>query len=134
MSRYLARLAKLEAAVPPPPVVDATPRQQIDLHEIIEKAKAEAAYLEAATPLQLVVFHRDEVARLEAQLTESSERTENPLVATLRKVRTVWLPSFLQDARQDLHQAELELIREAGFTSLDQPGAREHLELELFAA
>lgn len=133
MSRYLSRLAKLEAAVPPLPAL-IEDRPQVDLHTIVEQAKAEADFLERATPLERVVFLREEITRLEARLAEATERTDNPLVETLRKVHKVWLPSFLENARTDVRQAELGLVREAGFNSLDQPGAREHLELELFAA
>lgn len=132
MSRYLARLVKLEAAIPLPAPAQPEARPQIDLHEIIEAAKAGVAFLETATPLQRIVFHRDQIERLENRQSEAVGQTNNPLVDTLRKVHRVWLPSFLDDARQDLRQAEIDLLREAGFASLDQPGAREFLDNTLF--
>lgn len=133
MSRYLARLAKLEAAIPSPQVVTEA-RRQMDLSDILEQAKAEAVFLETATSLQRVLIHREHVAKLEVQRAESTQHTDNPMLGALRKVHKVWIPSFLEDALADVRQAELDLIREAGFTNLDQPGAREHLELQLFAA
>lgn len=134
MSRYLTRLAKLEAAAVTLPPVQIDERPQISLHQIIEKAKADAAFLEIATPLQRVVLHSDHTARLKATLAKAGEQADSALVATMHKVQRVWLPSFLENSRAEVRKAELDLLREAGFTSLDQPGDREHLELALFAA
>lgn len=137
MSALSIRLEKAAARIPPPPA----PNSQVptvNLSEMLEpikaRAVADAAFLAIATSLQLVVFHRDAVARLEARLAESAERTDCPLLEQVRKVQTRWIPSFLDAARARVCRAELDLLREAGFSSLDQPGAREHLELELFAA
>jgi hypothetical protein len=135
MSRYLARLAKLEAVRPTPqPVPEEAGRTNNSLAGIIAQAKAKAEYLAAATPLQRLIFNCSEVARLETLLAESAKRSDRPLVEQLRKVQRVWLPSFLDTARAEVREAELVLLSEAGFSSIDQPGARAHLDHTLFDA
>ena len=133
MSRYLARLVKLESAFKAPPPSPAAERTQMGLGDIIAKAKADATFLENATPLQRIAFHHARVAKFKVQLATASEPTDWSPMQVLRKVQRVWLPSFLEDAQADIREAELDLVREAGFANLDQPGAREHLESELFA-
>jgi len=134
MSALSVRLEKAAARIPAPVARATEERRPIDFAELIAKAEAETAFLESASPVQLVAFHRDEVARLEKTLAMASERSDRPLVEVLRKAQKVWIPSFLDDARAEARNAELAVIKEAGFSRLDQPGAREHLELALFAA
>lgn len=133
MSRYLARLAKLEAAIPLP-TAPIEVRPLIDMAASIARIKAEAAFLETATPLERVVFYRGLVAKREAQLAEASKPDDRSILKSFNTVKLRIWPSFIEDAREDLRQAELDLVREAGFKDLDQPGAREHLHREIYTA
>jgi len=134
MSALSIRLDKAMAKLPPPQPAPDVGRSVVGLSEIIAKARADADLLATATPLQRLICCRDRVVRLEAVRNGMSTPTDRPLVEQLRKAQKKCLPGLLDTAQAEVRKAELDLLREAGFTDLNQPGAREHLDDVLFDA
>lgn len=129
MSRYLARLLKLEAAVPQREIVKAeAPRSSLAI--AYARVKAEGRLVATATPIELYIYWTDRAERLEKEL--ATDCTNNsPLSEKIHRLRRVVLPRITLENR---HQAEIALLRDAGFPYYDYPGAKDYLEDILFAA
>ena len=140
MSRYSARLSKLEDTKPAivAQVVAPTSSLTIDYQRIVDKAKADAEFLETATPLQRHGFWCADIKCLETTLAATGRPPCSGavpgLAESLNKMQRATIPSFLEDARRQLHQAELDILRIAGFTDHKQPRAQSYLDDTLFLA
>lgn len=159
MSRYLARLVKLEAAVPAPPVVNETPRPQIDFKELCERISAETARVAALPPAERLAHILDEIEKVRrkaaAQIPSPDDSVRASLAVVMRKVLTTDVKKDFPFRQYEIRECEIQILREQGYdvAALDHahrefahipwqwghyqtplpPAAQALIDLELFA-
>lgn len=121
MSRYLARLAKLEANQPPLPVLVAE-REPLDFAQIVADIEGETAWVATLPPKQKIAHHLQHIAdqRREAALPPK----EMPhLVPGLAERFHACVKKGVKDdfptQRYEIRACELELLNGAGYDTRD---------------
>ena len=119
MSRHAARLAKLEAAIPPPkPIVEEdAPGLEFHLTEIMERMEAEDAYFDSLSPAGKIISISAKIAKTtaEAALPAPAPRTDR--VVDLGPQ----MHAFLVDDVKKGFRSEYFAIREMTSPSLTLP-------------
>lgn len=127
MSRFEARLARLEAARPPIPPVESQPigRMALKFDEII----AETERFTTRSPKQ-------KIAELRARLRQERQPSTSPVAGLSAKLDKIHL-CFRDITESHLRDAEIALLVELGHPDALHPLTAEHqeiLDLELFDA
>lgn len=131
MSRFEARLARLEAARPLVPPVESQPigRMALKLDEIIEGGKR----FNRLSAREQVAELRADLRAHQARLREPEGRTRSAVPGLSEKLIKL---DFTDVITEQLHTAELRYLRERGYQDAAHPltpDLRELLDIEFFA-
>lgn len=119
MSRYLARLAKLESAIPPPQPEAVDSREPVDFAAVIARIEAETARVAALPPKALISHIQDKIAETIA-LASSPPPADPPgsvpgLAERFHAFHRQSVKSGFHAEHYEIRRCEIVLLREAGY-------------------
>ncbi|MGB4062538.1 MAG: hypothetical protein WBK19_01805 [Azonexus sp.] len=121
MSRYLARLAKLEASQPPPPAF-VQKREPLDFADIVAEIEAETAHVAALPPKQKIAHHLQHIADQRREAALPPKELPHLVPGLAERFHACVKKDVKEDfptLRYEIRRCELELLKDAGFDTRD---------------